>query len=165
MAFPGRRAPCSTAALSPTTSTSSLNINFAGNAAAGQASSGAGPGGSYGRTNSSGSVGKDTQSTPDRRYSQPDRASPAPPIVVVSPESQGENAAGRGPSYPAGGQQMNHEGAQPPRQTPINRFRQTPKDTIPMIGKPPRKQRSSRFVPSEKVEIERLPPFSGMTQP
>ncbi|KAI0054183.1 protein phosphatase 2A regulatory B subunit [Auriscalpium vulgare] len=28
-----------------------------------------------------------------------------------------------------------------------------------MVGKPPRKQRSSRFVVTEKVEIERLPPF------
>ncbi|KAH8114936.1 hypothetical protein DFH11DRAFT_1761815 [Phellopilus nigrolimitatus] len=31
---------------------------------------------------------------------------------------------------------------------------------IPIIGKPPRKQRSSRFVPSEKAEIKRPPPFS-----
>lgn len=54
-------------------------------------------------------------------------------------------------------------GELPPRQTPLNRLRQTPKDTIPIIGKPPRKQRSSRFVPSEKVEIERLPPFVGMS--
>jgi len=30
-----------------------------------------------------------------------------------------------------------------------------------MVGKPPRKQRSSRFVVTEKVEIERLPPFMG----
>lgn len=27
--------------------------------------------------------------------------------------------------------------------------------------KPPRKQRSSRFVITEKVEIEKLPPFMG----
>ena len=31
-----------------------------------------------------------------------------------------------------------------------------------MVGKPPRKQRSSRFVVTEKVEIENLPPFLGM---
>jgi len=29
-----------------------------------------------------------------------------------------------------------------------------------MVGKPPRKQRSSRFVVTEKVEIDRLPPFA-----
>lgn len=40
----------------------------------------------------------------------------------------------------------------------MNRLR-GPKDTIPIVGKPPRKQRSSRFVVTEKVEIERLPPF------
>ncbi|KAF8343950.1 phosphatase 2A regulatory B subunit-domain-containing protein [Cantharellus anzutake] len=50
-----------------------------------------------------------------------------------------------------------------PRATPLNRLRNTPKDTIPMIGKPPRKQRSSRFHPSEKVEIERLPSFAEVT--
>jgi len=43
----------------------------------------------------------------------------------------------------------------------LNRLRAGPKDTIPMVGKPPRKQRSSRFVVTEKVEIERLPPFMG----
>jgi serine/threonine-protein phosphatase 2A regulatory subunit B' len=41
----------------------------------------------------------------------------------------------------------------------LNRLRAGPKDTIPMVGKPPRKQRSSRFIVTEKVEIERLPPF------
>lgn len=51
----------------------------------------------------------------------------------------------------------------PPRASPLgNRIRtQTPKDTIPLSAKPPRKQRSSRFVQSEKIEIERLPSFNG----
>ncbi len=50
----------------------------------------------------------------------------------------------------------------PHRTMPLNRLRNTtPKDTIPITGKPPRKQRSSRFHPSEKVEIERLPSFAG----
>ena len=49
-------------------------------------------------------------------------------------------------------------GTTPPR---LRGLRQGPKDTIPMVGKPPRKQRSSRFVVTEKVEIERLPPFMG----
>ena len=51
--------------------------------------------------------------------------------------------------------------ATPPRNTTLNRLRAGPKDTIPMVGKPPRKQRSSRFVVTEKVEIERLPAFAG----
>ncbi|KIM80768.1 hypothetical protein PILCRDRAFT_515998 [Piloderma croceum F 1598] len=51
-------------------------------------------------------------------------------------------------------------GATPPRAgTFTSRLRTGPKDTIPIVGKPPRKQRSSRFVVTEKVEIERLPPF------
>ena len=37
----------------------------------------------------------------------------------------------------------------------------TPKDTIP-IAKTPRKQRSSRFHVTERVEIVRLPPFSDV---
>jgi serine/threonine-protein phosphatase 2A regulatory subunit B' len=44
----------------------------------------------------------------------------------------------------------------------MGRLRSGPKDTIPIVGKPPRKQRSSRFVVTEKVEIERLPPFLGV---
>ena len=46
-----------------------------------------------------------------------------------------------------------------PRTSTLNRLRAGPKDTIPMVGKPPRKQRSSRFIVTEKVDIERLPPF------
>lgn len=40
----------------------------------------------------------------------------------------------------------------------------TPKDTIPM-AKTPRKQRSSRFHVTEKVELERLPGFMGELAP
>ncbi|TCD71891.1 Serine/threonine-protein phosphatase 2A 56 kDa regulatory subunit delta isoform [Steccherinum ochraceum] len=87
----------------------------------------------------------------DRRYSAPDRASPAPPIVVVSPEA------------PSNDQQFERHslGLDPitPPRNPLNRLRTGPKDTIPIVGKPPRKQRSSRFVVTEKVEIEKLPPF------
>lgn len=32
-----------------------------------------------------------------------------------------------------------------------------------MVGKPPRKQRSSRFIVTEKVDIERLAPFLGLS--
>lgn len=52
-------------------------------------------------------------------------------------------------------------GQTPPRASALRGLRTGPKDTIPIVGKPPRKQRSSRFVVTEKVEIERLPPFLG----
>ena len=45
----------------------------------------------------------------------------------------------------------------------MNRLRGTPKDTIPIVGKTPRKQRSSRFYVTEKVDIEKLPNFMGMS--
>ncbi|KAI4527540.1 protein phosphatase 2A regulatory B subunit [Schizophyllum commune Tattone D] len=81
----------------------------------------------------------------------------SPPIVVVSPD-----AAGDGHRLAAGGKDAAGPGgaATPPRNTTLNRLRAGPKDTIPMVGKPPRKQRSSRFVVTEKVEIERLPAFA-----
>lgn len=80
-----------------------------------------------------------------------------PPIVVVSSEM---------PSDPIPPQKSSShqpgEPATPPRATTTlnNRLRQAPKDTIPVVGKPPRKQRSSRFHVTEKVEIERLPAFN-----
>lgn len=43
----------------------------------------------------------------------------------------------------------------------MNRLR-GPKDTIPAVGKTPRKQRSSRFYVTEKVEIEKLPSFADV---
>ena len=49
----------------------------------------------------------------------------------------------------------------PPRAGPLQRLRGGPKDTIPIVGKAPRKQRSSRFYVSDKVEIEKLPAFTG----
>jgi len=51
----------------------------------------------------------------------------------------------------------------PPRAGPLNRLR-GPKDTIPVVGKTPRKQRSSRFYVTEKVEIEKLPNFMGASK-
>ena len=47
------------------------------------------------------------------------------------------------------------------RNPAISRLRPGPKDTLPL--KPPRKQRSSRFVVTEKVEIEHLAPFMGQS--
>ncbi|CAE6416661.1 unnamed protein product [Rhizoctonia solani] len=84
----------------------------------------------------------------DRARHTPDRTAPAPPIVVIHPED----------SAPAPSQAQPE--ATPPRAGTMNRLRQqTPKDTIPVIGKPPRKQRSSRFHVTERVEIEKLPAF------
>jgi serine/threonine-protein phosphatase 2A regulatory subunit B' len=57
--------------------------------------------------------------------------------------------------------------ATPPKAGTLNRLRQGPsnpgpKDTIPITAKtPPRKQRSSRFHVTEKVELEKLPHFNG----
>lgn len=77
--------------------------------------------------------------------------------MVVSPD-----AAGDGHRLGVGGKDAAGPGgaATPPRNTTLNRLRAGPKDTIPIVGKPPRKQRSSRFVVTEKVEIERLPAFA-----
>lgn len=74
---------------------------------------------------------------------------PAPPIVVVSPDPSPEIIERTS---------LTGEPA-PPRNSTLSRLRSGPKDTIPV--KPPRKQRSSRFVITEKVEIEKLPPFMG----
>lgn len=47
----------------------------------------------------------------------------------------------------------------PKANNPLNRLR-GPKDTIPIVGKTPRKQRSSRFYVTERVDIEKLPNFT-----
>lgn len=100
--------------------------------------------------------------TSDRRSSA-DNGAPAPPIVVVSSEAPSEAPlrAGHFNGTPERHSLLDHGNATPPRATTLNRLRAGPKDTIPMVGKPPRKQRSSRFVVTEKVDIERLPPFMG----
>ncbi|TXT10918.1 hypothetical protein VHUM_01669 [Vanrija humicola] len=48
----------------------------------------------------------------------------------------------------------------PKASNPLNRLRGAPKDTIPIVGKTPRKQRSSRFYVTERVDIEKLPNFN-----
>ncbi|KAG8988741.1 Serine/threonine-protein phosphatase 2A 56 kDa regulatory subunit delta isoform [Tulasnella sp. JGI-2019a] len=75
-------------------------------------------------------------------------SSPAPPSIVVSVSAEM-------PSDPM----PLRDGATPPRNTTLNRLRAGPKDTIPVV-KPPRKQRSSRFIVNEKVDIEKLPTFA-----
>ena len=107
-----------------------------------------------------------------RRSPVSDKTSPAPPLVVISgapnavpidaempsdPIPHSPHTRGFGsPDRPLGpdGQPT------PPRAGPLNRLR-GPKDTIPMVGQPPRKQRSSRFYVTERVDIEMLPTFMG----
>ncbi|GAB5588056.1 serine/threonine-protein phosphatase 2A 56 kDa regulatory subunit delta isoform [Umbelopsis nana] len=50
-------------------------------------------------------------------------------------------------------------GSEPPKTTPINRLKGTPKDTIP-ASKTPRRQKSSRFHSNENIELEKLPNFN-----
>ncbi|KAJ7046710.1 phosphatase 2A regulatory B subunit-domain-containing protein [Mycena alexandri] len=103
--------------------------------------------------------------TPDRRHSNDANGTPPPPIVVVSadaaqdaPYRSGQPGTPERASSLGGG--LDLPGG-PPRANLSNmsRLRANAKDTIPIVGKPPRKQRSSRFVITEKVDIERLPPF------
>lgn len=96
--------------------------------------------------------------TPERKSSAPtnDKTSPAPPVVVVSSSSDmavdaaGAGAGGAG-GIPGGG----------PPSGSLGRLRGGAKDTIPIAGKTPRKQRSSRFHVTERVELEKLPGFNG----
>ncbi|KAI8816176.1 phosphatase 2A regulatory B subunit-domain-containing protein [Fimicolochytrium jonesii] len=48
-----------------------------------------------------------------------------------------------------------------PKSGPLNRLKNTPKDTVP-ISKAPRRQRSSRFHVTERVELEKLPGFKDV---
>jgi serine/threonine-protein phosphatase 2A regulatory subunit B' len=55
-------------------------------------------------------------------------------------------------------------GKEIPKSGPISRIKNTPKDNIP-VAKTPRRQRSSRFHVSEKVELEKLSNFKGNIHP
>ena len=112
------------------------------------------------RTSPSASIGHAIQ---DRRVAADTNGPTVPPIVVVGPEANSEVSHRPGPfsGMPERHLSTDHGNATPPRVTPLSRLRAAPKDTIPIVGKPPRKQRSSRFVVTERVEIERLPPFMG----
>lgn len=134
---------------SPASSTSSVQ-SFGNTAQNGPSTS------SMGRSNAPAPQSGPQQSNNERR--NPAQGDYTPPIVVVSPEMPADPAPYQKPTPHIPG-----EPATPPRSTTTlnNRLRQAPKDTIPMVGKPPRKQRSSRFHVTEKVEIERLPAFNG----
>ena len=106
-----------------------------------------------------------------RRSPVSDKTSPAPPLVVISGAPNAANAempVDPIPHSPHGrhgspDRQLGPDGQPtPPRAGPLTRLR-GPKDTIPIVGKTPRKQRSSRFYVTEKVEIEKLPNFLGMS--
>ncbi|KAJ7470693.1 protein phosphatase PP2A0 B subunit gamma isoform [Mycena latifolia] len=94
-------------------------------------------------------------STPDRRNAPDANGTPPPPIVVVSADAASDapyraNQPGTPERSSLGGLDL----PGPPRANLSNmsRLRANAKDTIPI-------QRSSRFVITEKVDIERLPPF------
>ncbi|KAG1877829.1 phosphatase 2A regulatory B subunit-domain-containing protein [Suillus subalutaceus] len=113
---------------------------------------------SSGRSASSTSI---TPAPPDRRYPSTVNPTPIPPIVVVSSDPTPDLAPRSGPYSSPERSTIGLDGSStPPRANTLNRLRSGPRDTIPIVGKPPRKQRSSRFVVTEKVDIEKLPPFS-----
>ncbi|KAL1410375.1 serine/threonine-protein phosphatase 2A 56 kDa regulatory subunit delta isoform [Vanrija albida] len=116
------------------------------------------------------------QGTPlaPRRSPVSDKTSPAPPLVIISgaPQPQVNNnpempadpiphsphSRGFGsPDRPLG---PDGQPTPPKASNPLNRLRGAPKDTIPIVGKTPRKQRSSRFYVTERVDIEKLPNFN-----
>ncbi|KAJ9128308.1 Serine/threonine-protein phosphatase 2A 56 kDa regulatory subunit delta isoform [Naganishia onofrii] len=111
-----------------------------------------------------------------------DKTSPAPPVVVVSgapnvempqdpvPHTRttdgvsGQNSPASGGGLAvveAGGVSTalgGRTGGTPPKAGTLRGLR-GPKDTIPIVGKSPRKQRSSRFHVTEKVDLDKLPGF------
>ena len=102
-------------------------------------------------------------SNSSQKSAPPDNPPIAPPIVVVSPDSS-QDGPNRTVLQAASQDRLSlclDSNGSIPRTSTLNRLRAGPKDTIPMVGKPPRKQRSSRFIVTEKVDIERLPPFLG----
>ncbi|KAK6992559.1 Serine/threonine-protein phosphatase 2A 56 kDa regulatory subunit [Favolaschia claudopus] len=105
-----------------------------------------------------GSVQQTQPATPDRRHAS---GTPPPPIVVVSSDPPSDPSY-RQPSTPERPPAGTLDLPGPPRATLSNmsRLRANTKDTIPIVGKPPRKQRSSRFFITEKVDIERIPSFT-----
>ncbi|RXK41298.1 protein phosphatase 2 (formerly 2A), regulatory subunit B' [Tremella mesenterica] len=125
------------------------------------------------RTASPFGAGQQNPLTP-RRSPINDKASPAPPMISISAApNQGpvgtempadpipHSPHGRGLGSPD--RQLGPDGTPtPPRAGPLNRLRGAAKDTIPIVGKTPRKQRSSRFYVTDNVEIEKLPNFQDV---
>lgn len=106
--------------------------------------------------------------TTPRRSPVSDKTSPAPPLVVISgapinaempSDPMPHVPHGRGFGSPERSLGLDGQPT-PPKAGQLSRLR-GPKDTIPIVGKTPRKQRSSRFYVTEKVDIEKLPNFNG----
>lgn len=121
------------------------------------------------RTSLGAEGGVNAPTTP-RRSPVSDKTSPAPPLVVISgagPTVNSEMPADPIPHSPhriygSPERSLLPDGQPtPPKAGPLTRLRGGPKDTIPIVGKTPRKQRSSRFYVTEKVDIEKLPNFMG----
>ncbi|KAF9975127.1 hypothetical protein BGZ73_001342 [Actinomortierella ambigua] len=84
-----------------------------------------------------------------------------PPTITIlnadSAEYHHEQPTSAGPMTPTGKSMGEKE---IPKSGPINRMKNSPKDTIP-ISKTPRRQRSSRFHVTERVTLERLQNLDG----
>lgn len=88
----------------------------------------------------------------------------------LSPQQNSSPATGSGFDSPSSSSSFAQQQQTPPKVGPMSKLRgaapvsttaqQAPKDVIP-TPKTPRKQRSSRFHVTEKVELERLPGFLG----
>ncbi|KAI9209749.1 phosphatase 2A regulatory B subunit-domain-containing protein [Polychytrium aggregatum] len=74
-------------------------------------------------------------------------------------KANGPNAIGAGSA--AGGHKANPIDREIPKSGPLNRLKNGPKDTIP-VSKAPRRQRSSRFHVTERVELEKLSNFKDV---
>lgn len=80
---------------------------------------------------------------------------------TMSPSRTGTDYLGVGQNQTTSIERRNLDGSPVKPPGPLNRLRAGPKDTIPIVGKSPRKQRSSRFHVTEHVELEKLPNFMG----
>ncbi|CAG8717899.1 13679_t:CDS:2, partial [Ambispora leptoticha] len=111
---------------------------------------------------SSKSSGKNSAASSSNTSNNNDTSGSTPTIVVVTAEQRqalaqaGVDAAA--PLSPASNHKS-HSKDEPPKRDPLNRLKNTPKDVIP-LSKAPRRQRSSRFHVTEKVELEKLPNFN-----
>ncbi|KAG9303944.1 hypothetical protein G9A89_005854 [Geosiphon pyriformis] len=81
--------------------------------------------------------------------------------IRVKTKRSGNVGPDSGPLSPASSHKS-HSKDEPPKRDPLNRLKNTPKDVIP-ISKAPRRQRSSRFHVTEKVELENLPNFNEVS--
>ncbi|KAF8122875.1 phosphatase 2A regulatory B subunit-domain-containing protein [Boletus edulis] len=106
-------------------------------------------------------------STPERRYNSV-QPSPIPPIVVVNldpaPDPASDPAPRSGqfgsPERTSLGLNLPGSNVTPARPSTLNRLLSGPRDTIPIVGQSPRRQRSSRIIVNERFEIELLAPFT-----